>query len=98
MAAKKSKPRAVPRLHELKVDEIVEKGHQAVHASRKLVQESRIMTEASREIIKEVIASGRRSSSSPLHLPRAHGSGRDFNIKEFSSAPYFCALIFCTKP
>lgn len=54
MAAKKSKPRAVPRLHELKVDEIVEKGHQAVHASRKLVQESRIMTEASREIIKEL--------------------------------------------
>jgi hypothetical protein len=53
MAVKKSKPPAIPRLHELKVDEIVSKGQKAVQSSRKLVQESRIMTEAARQTIKE---------------------------------------------
>jgi hypothetical protein len=53
MGVTKSKPPAVSRLHELKVDEIVAKGQKVVQSSRRLINESRVMTEATREVIKE---------------------------------------------
>jgi len=53
MAVKKSKPANVPRLHEMKIDEMLAKGQKTVQSSRRLVKESRIMTEATRELIKK---------------------------------------------
>jgi hypothetical protein len=53
MAVNKSKPPALPRLHEMKVDEIVARGQKAVQSSRRLINESRTANETARQLIKK---------------------------------------------
>lgn len=53
MGVKKSKPAALPRLHEMKVDEIVAKGQNSVRSSQQRIKESKIAKESSRKMIEE---------------------------------------------
>lgn len=53
MGAKKSRPPAVPRLHEMKLDDVVAKAHKAVQSSRRLMNQSRVLNENAQKLIKK---------------------------------------------
>jgi len=53
MGVKKSKPRKLPRHHEMKVDEIIVKAHESVHSSLKRIKESKALQESSQKMLEE---------------------------------------------
>jgi len=50
---KKSKPKTVPRLHDIKVDEIVERARTSVHSSQERITQSKLLQRTTKEIIKD---------------------------------------------
>ena len=62
IVVRKNKPKTLPRLHEIKVDEIVGKGRNAVRTSQERIQKSKIVNRITRELIE---ASIRRQKNRP---------------------------------
>jgi hypothetical protein len=53
MKVTKSKPPSLPRLHEMKIDDLVTKTAKAVHSSRQRIEDSKSTNEATRKLIAE---------------------------------------------
>jgi len=51
MGIKKSKPKTVPRLHEIKIDAIVERTQKSVESSKNRITKSKMVKDATKQLI-----------------------------------------------